>query len=72
VESIIAHLPDARWQPRQWALGRVAQPLTNMVRCYLNALSHVPATKVREFSHLLKAIYVQKWTDALSVFRRHA
>ena len=47
VESIADYLPDARWQ-------------RCMVHFYRNVFSHVPATKVREISHMLKAIHAQE------------
>ena len=47
VESIAEYLPDARWQ-------------RCMVHFYRNVFSHVPATRVREVSHMLKAIHAQE------------
>ncbi len=47
VESIGEFLPDARWQ-------------RCVVHFYRNVFSHVPATKVREVSHMLKAIHAQE------------
>jgi len=47
VESIADYLPDARWQ-------------RCMVHFYRNVFSHVPSTKVREISHMLKAIHAQE------------
>ena len=47
VESIDEFLPDARWQ-------------RCVVHFYRNVFSHVPATKVREVSHMLKAIHAQE------------
>ncbi|MEI4234437.1 IS256 family transposase [Roseovarius sp. D22-M7] len=47
VESIADYLPDARWQ-------------RCMVHFYRNVFSHVPSTKVREVSHMLKAIHAQE------------
>lgn len=44
VESVADYLPEARWQ-------------RCMVHFYRNAFSHVPSTKVREISHMLKAIH---------------
>jgi putative transposase len=35
-----------------------------MVHFYRNVFSHVPATKVREVSHMLKAIHAQESRDA--------
>ena len=35
-----------------------------MVHFYGNVFSHVPATKVREVSHMLKAIHAQESRDA--------
>ena len=45
------YLPEARWQ-------------RCMVHFYRNVFSHVPATKVREVSHMLKAIHAQESRDA--------
>lgn len=47
VESIAEYLPDARWQ-------------RCMVHFYRNVFSHVPATKVRDVAHMLKAIHAQE------------
>ena len=47
VESIADYLPDAGWQ-------------RCMVHFYRNVFSHVPSTKVREVSHMLKAIHAQE------------
>jgi len=47
VESIADYLPDARWQ-------------RCMVHFYRNVFSPVPSTKVREVSHMLKAIHAQE------------
>ena len=47
VESIDEFLPDARWQ-------------RCVVHFYRNVFSHVPAAKVREVSHMLKAIHAQE------------
>ena len=47
VESIAEYLPEARWQ-------------RCMVHFYRNVFSHVPSTRVREISHLLKAIHAQE------------
>ena len=47
VESIADYLPDARWQ-------------RCMVHFYRNIFSHVPSGKVREVSHMLKAIHAQE------------
>jgi putative transposase len=50
--SLLArNLPEARWQ-------------RCMVHFYRNVFSHVPATKVREVSHMLKAIHAQESRDA--------
>jgi transposase-like protein len=46
VESAAEYLPDARWQ-------------RCVVHFYRNVFSHVPAAKVREVSHMLKAIHAQ-------------
>jgi len=51
VESIAEFLPDARWQ-------------RCMVHFYRNVFSHVPSTKVREISHMLKAIHAQESREA--------
>ena len=51
VESIADYLPDARWQ-------------RCMVHFYRNVFSHVPSTKVREISHMLKAIHAQESRQA--------
>jgi putative transposase len=50
-ESAAVYLPEARWQ-------------RCMVHFYRNVFSHVPATKVREVSHMLKAIHAQESRDA--------
>ena len=47
VESVDEFLPDGRWQ-------------RCVVHFYRNVFSHVPATKVREVSHMLKAIHAQE------------
>jgi len=47
VESVAEFLPEARWQ-------------RCVVHFYRNVFSHVPATKVREVSHMLKAIHAQE------------
>ncbi len=47
VESMGDYLPDARWQ-------------RCMVHFYRNVFSHVPSSKVREVSHMLKAIHAQE------------
>jgi putative transposase len=47
VESVAEYLPDARWQ-------------RCVVHFYRNVFSHVPASKVREVSHMLKAIHAQE------------
>lgn len=51
VESIADYLPDARWQ-------------RCMVHFYRNVFSHVPAGKMREVSHMLKAIHAQENREA--------
>jgi len=51
VESIAEYLPEARWQ-------------RCMVHFYRNVFSHVPSTKVREVSHMLKAIHAQESRQA--------
>ena len=51
IESAAEYLPEARWQ-------------RCMVHFYRNVFSHVPATKVREVSHMLKAIHAQESRDA--------
>ena len=50
VESVAEYLPEARWQ-------------RCVVHFYRNVFSHVPATKVREVSHMLKAIHAQESRD---------
>ena len=47
VESVAEYLPDARWQ-------------RCMVHFYRNVFSHVPSGKLREVSHMLKAIHAQE------------
>jgi putative transposase len=47
VESVTEYLPDARWQ-------------RCVVHFYRNVFSHVPATKVRDVSHMLQAIHAQE------------
>jgi putative transposase len=51
MESAADFLPDARWQ-------------RCMVHFYRNVFSHVPVTKVREVSHMLKAIHAQENREA--------
>ena len=51
MESAAEYLPDARWQ-------------RCMVHFYRNVFSHVPATRVREVSHMLKAIHAQESREA--------
>lgn len=51
VESAAEYLPAARWQ-------------NCMVHFYRNVFSHVPATKVREVAHMLKAIHAQESRSA--------
>ena len=51
MESAAEYLPDAQWQ-------------RCMVHFYRNVFSHVPATRVREVSHMLKAIHAQESRDA--------
>jgi putative transposase len=50
VESVAEYLPEASWQ-------------RCVVHFYRNIFSHVPATKVREVSHMLKAIHAQESRD---------
>jgi transposase-like protein len=50
-ESAADYLPQARWQ-------------RCIVRFYRNVFSHVPATKIREVSHMLKSIHAQESRDA--------
>jgi transposase-like protein len=50
VESVAEYLPEANWQ-------------RCVVHFYRNVFSHVPATKVREVSHMLKAIHAQESRD---------
>jgi transposase-like protein len=47
LESLGDYLPEARWQ-------------RCVVHCYRNVFSHVPAGKVRQVSHMLKAIHAQE------------
>jgi putative transposase len=47
VESVSEYLPQAQWQ-------------RCVVHFYRNVFSHVPATKVRDVSHRLKAIHAQE------------
>ncbi|WP_434220958.1 IS256 family transposase, partial [Paralimibaculum aggregatum] len=47
VESVAEYLPEARWQ-------------RCVVHFYRTVFSHVPSTKVREVSHMLKAIHAQE------------
>jgi len=47
VESIADYLPEARWQ-------------RCMVHFYRNVFSHVPSARMREVSHMLKAIHAQE------------
>jgi transposase-like protein len=51
MESAAEYLPQARWQ-------------RCMVHFYRNVFSHVPMTKVREVSHMLKAIHAQENREA--------
>src|SRR5438128_2566700 len=51
MESAGEYLPDAQWQ-------------RCMVHFYRNVFSHVPATRVREVSHMLKAIHAQESREA--------
>ena len=51
MESAAEYLPDARWQ-------------RCMVHFYRNVFSHVPATRVREVSYMLKGIHAQENRDA--------
>ena len=53
VESISEFYPEARWQ-------------RCVVHFYRNVFSHVPATKVREVAHMLKAIHAQESREAAS------
>ena len=50
VESVADYLPEARWQ-------------RCVVHFHRNVFSHVPSTKVREISHMLKAIHAQENRD---------
>ncbi|WP_090880267.1 IS256 family transposase [Bauldia litoralis] len=50
VESVSDYLPDTRWQ-------------RCVVHFYRNVFSHVPSTKIREVSHMPKAIYAQENRD---------
>jgi putative transposase len=51
LESAAEYLPGARWQ-------------RCMVHFYRNVFSHVPTTKVRDVSHMLKAIHAQESREA--------
>ena len=51
VESVTDYLPEARWQ-------------RCMVHFYRNVFSHVPSAKMREVSHMLKAIHAQESRQA--------
>jgi transposase-like protein len=51
VESVADFLPDAQYQ-------------RCMVHFYRNVFSHVPSTRVREVSHMLKAIHAQESREA--------
>ena len=51
VESVADFLPEVRYQ-------------RCMVHFYRNVFSHVPSTKVREVSHMLKAIHAQESREA--------
>lgn len=51
IESVAEYLPEARWQ-------------RCIVHLYRNVFSHVPATKVREVAHMLKAIHAQESREA--------
>jgi len=51
VESIAEYLPEAGWQ-------------RCVVHFYRNVFSHVPATKVRDVAHMLKAIHAQESREA--------
>jgi transposase-like protein len=50
VESVAEFYPEARWQ-------------RCVVHFYRNVFSHVPATKVRDVAHMLKAIHAQENRD---------
>jgi len=50
IESVGEYLPDARWQ-------------RCTVHFYRNVFSHVPAKKVRDVAHMLKAIHAQENRD---------
>ena len=51
VESVAEYLPEARWQ-------------SCMVHFYRNVFGHVPSGKLREVSHMLKAIHAQESREA--------
>lgn len=51
IESVAEYLPEARWQ-------------RCIVHFYRNVFSHVPATKVRDVAHMLKAIHAQESREA--------
>jgi putative transposase len=49
--SAAGYLPEARWQ-------------RCMVHFYRNVFSHVPPTKVRDVSHMLKAVHARQTREA--------
>ena len=51
IESAAEYLPEARWQ-------------RCMIHFYRNVFSHVPAAKVRDVAHMLKAIHAQESREA--------
>ena len=56
-ESAAEYLPDARWQ-------------RCVVHFYRNVFSRVPSTKVRDVSHMLKAIHAQESREAAELKAR--
>ena len=51
IESAAEYLPEARWQ-------------RCMIYFYRNVFGHVPAAKVRDVAHMLKAIHAQESREA--------
>ena len=51
IESAAEYLPEARWQ-------------RCMIHFYRNVFSHVPAAKVRDVAHMLRAIHAQESREA--------
>jgi putative transposase len=57
MESTAEYLPEARWQ-------------RCMVHFYRSVFCHVPATKVRDVSHMFKAIHAQEMATAADLVRQ--